>query len=100
MLEEITRSTFAENMNSTFRLYYAPGQAMQVELVELSGGRSSPQQTVFSVVFRGSPDTVLSQGTYRMEHDTLAPFDLFLVPISRDKEGTYYEAVFNRLTQG
>ncbi len=100
MLENMTQSTFAENMNSTFRLYTAPDQAMPVELVELSEGRSSPQQTVFSVVFRGSPDTVLSQGMYRMEHDKLDPFDLFLVPIRRDKEGTYYEAVFNRLTQG
>jgi hypothetical protein len=32
-----------------------------------------------------------------MEHEALGSFELFIVPIRKDDEGFYYEAVFNRV---
>lgn len=34
-----------------------------------------------------------------MDHPAIGAFDIFLVPIKRDPEGMYYEAVFNRFTE-
>jgi hypothetical protein len=34
---------------------------------------------------------------YQIQHDQLGAFDLFLVPVSQDQDGVYFEAVFNRL---
>jgi hypothetical protein len=32
-----------------------------------------------------------------VDHDTIGAFDLFIVPISQDRDGLYYEACFNRV---
>ena len=42
-------------------------------------------------------DRLLQQGMYQLQHDQLGALELFLVPVGRDHEGLYYEAVFNRL---
>ncbi len=36
---------------------------------------------------------------HRFSHDALRTFELFIVPIRRDDQGFYYEAVFNRMYQ-
>jgi hypothetical protein len=48
----------------------------------------------FSLVFREPSGVVLPQMIYRVEHDELGAFELFLVPIGPDAEGMRYEAVF------
>jgi hypothetical protein len=48
----------------------------------------------FRLAFVGPADPILPQRTYRLEHSTLGPLDIFLVPIARDFAGTTYEAIF------
>jgi hypothetical protein len=50
-------------------------------------------------VFRAANEPFLGQGMRRFEHDQMEDFDLFIVPIARDEEGTEYESVFNRLVK-
>lgn len=97
MLEELTRESFAENLNTRFRMIPAGAAAVDVELVEVNAGRSTPRQEQFSLLFQASPDVVLQQGVFRLEHDKMGAFDVFLVPVRKDERGFYYEAVFNRL---
>jgi len=99
MRELPSRAAFAETLNSSYHLHAEPDRTVEIELVELSDGRSSPRQEQFSLLFRGPSDPVMPQGQYRLAHATLEPFELFLVPVSRDDQGTYYEAVFNRLIE-
>ena len=76
-----------------------------VELVEVTekgaaDGRqpwATARQERFSIVFRGPREKPLQQGMYQLQHDQLGALELFLVPVGRDHEGLYYEAVFNRL---
>jgi hypothetical protein len=67
-----------------------------VELLEVTRLQSEEPRP-FSLLFGGPLDIVLPQKTYRVEHDRLEPFDLFLVPIGPDPERRLmlYEAVFN-----
>jgi len=51
-------------------------------------------------MFRGPHDRLLQQGMYRIRHDHLGAFDLFLVPVGQDRHGLYDEAVFNRVWRG
>jgi hypothetical protein len=88
---------FAENLNSRFTLTIEPGQTMEVELIELHEGRPSPRYEAFSITFRGPRDMLLPQRIYSFEHSALGQFDLFIVPVGQDEQGSYYEAVFNRL---
>ena len=48
----------------------------------------------FSIVFLEPAAEVLPQAIYRFDHDELGAFELFVVPIARDADGTRYEAVF------
>ena len=49
----------------------------------------------FSLLFKGTTQTVLPQGIWRMRNAALGELDIFLVPIARDPDGTIYQAVFN-----
>lgn len=49
----------------------------------------------FSLLFR-SPNA-LKQNVYQLKHEVLGLFDLFLVPLPKDKLGRKYVAVINRL---
>jgi hypothetical protein len=90
---------FAESLDTKFKLYPETSDAIEVELVELTEGVSTPKQEQFALLFRGPLDHFLQQKIYRMEHEKLGEFDLFLVPVGRDQNGFQYEAVFNRFLQ-
>ena len=100
MLHNLTREIFAQHLNSKVRIKHGSLNAVELELITADEVKSSnPQQEQFSIVFRGANETPLGQGMYRMEHDQMGEFDIFLVPINRDQEGMYYEAFFNRQRQ-
>ncbi len=98
-LENLTRDSFAENLNTKFRLPFESGESRELELIGVSELSRSGASERFSIVFRGAPDFLLSQRSYRIEHERLGEFDLFLVPIGREEDGFRYEAVFNRFVK-
>jgi hypothetical protein len=87
---------YAEHLNSIFHQRADDGQTVDFELVKVQAKETSPKQEEFSLIFRGPLDLPIMQGMFRLEHEKLGTEDIFLVPISRDAEGVYYEAVFNR----
>jgi hypothetical protein len=105
MLDHLHAATFGAQLNSSFRIHLSPRHIVEVELVDVTERGSTDgkqpwgavRQERFSIVFRGPPEGLLQQGMYQMQHDHLGAFELFLVPVGRDKDGVYYEAVFNRL---
>lgn len=54
-----------------------------------------PGQQAFSLFFEGDASFTLQQGTYFLQHDTLAEQPMFLVPVARTTEGFRYQACFN-----
>ncbi len=93
-IQSAVASTFAEHLNSAFRLHHGPA-ITELELLEVSDG-STHGHVNFSLLFRGPREPQLPQQIYPVEHDRLGRFDLFIVPVKRDANGLYYEAVFNR----
>ncbi len=101
VLEDLTKASLIENLHTPFRLCLEQNRMSELELVELTEGQSPPEYESFALLFRGAARDPLGQGMYRVEHDGLGTFDLFIVPVAQDQMGRYYEAVFNRLvTQG
>ena len=92
MLDDFTVETFEGRKGERFWIEFAPGEPIEAELDEATRlsaaavGRRDP----FSLVFRTSPDEQHEQRIYRLEHDELGSFELFLVPIAPGQ----YEAVF------
>jgi hypothetical protein len=99
MTARLEHEDFAKHLNSTFRIRIDESQTVESELTEVSERLLSPKQERFSLVFRTSNDFFLGQGQRPFEHDVMGEFELFLVPIGRDDNGTDYEAVFNRLVK-
>ncbi len=102
MLERFTSETFTPHLHRTFRVSADSATALDLTLIEVTelgsgsgrGNEAAAGRVPFSLVFRGPLQPVLPQRTYRVEHDGIGAFDLFLVPIGPDAEGMRYEAVF------
>lgn len=94
---EFTVETFASRVGERFRIRLDSGDSLKTTLVEarelgpalVAGGR-----VPFSLLFLGPAEPVLPQRIYRVEHDELGAFEIFIVPIGRDEAGTSYEATF------
>lgn len=97
MLDRLTKALFAENLQTVFTLQLTPTQTVELTLIEVREGHSTPRQEQFALLFCGPLATPFWQGMWPMHHPALGQFDLFLVPVGRGEEGFYYEAVFNRL---
>jgi hypothetical protein len=99
MLDHLTAASLSEQLNTKFRLgLVVPERVVELELVEVQAQDDVAGQTErFSAIFRGAHDPFLPQSSYAMEHEELGSFELFIVPIRKDNEGFYYEAVFNRV---
>jgi hypothetical protein len=98
--ENLTKALFAESLKTKFRVSSEQSDAVEVELIELVEGVSTPNHEQFSLLFQGPQTPFLPQMTYRVEHDRLGEFSLFLVPVARTPDGFQYEAVFNRFPEG
>lgn len=100
MLDQLTKETFEPAKGGTFRLTEcdAPPDAPSVDVtladVQSNGLKGRDGREQFSLTFDGPREPLLEQKTYHLEHGDLGGFDLFLVPIAQDDEGTTYEAVF------
>jgi len=99
MAAVLEHAEFAKHLNTKFRFRLNETETVEAELTDVSELLVSPRQERFSIVFRTSNDFLLEQGQRIIEHDEMGELILFLVPIGRDEDGTYYEAVFNRLVK-
>ena len=97
MEDNLTHENFSQNLNTTFCISHEDQHLIEVELVEVSPFRVTPRQEIFSILFRGPHEPQLLQYLFTLEHERMGRMELFLVPVSKDEQGMYYEAVFNRL---
>jgi len=89
---------FAELLDSPFQVQESPRRVLSLLLAEARDMSSRFGRESFLLRFRGPPYSSLPQGTYRFEHRKIGSFSLFIVPMSGDRNGEHYEAVFNRLS--
>lgn len=101
MPETFAKESFAEQLNTKFRVLLEVENAPEVELelaelVEfptLTHSRSDVER--FSLFFYGPGNFFLPQSMYRLAHEQLGELDIFLVPVAQEPRGFRYEAVFS-----
>ena len=102
MLEGFTVETFLGAVGDRFTIGSLGADPISAELVEARslgaphGERAEPSggRAPFALLFRGPREPILPQRIYRLEHDDIGAFDLFLVPVGVEPDGARYEAVF------
>jgi hypothetical protein len=102
MSVDLNLAYFKAALHAHFQLVLDDGERLDLELSEVKEGLSSPKFTQFSLLFRGPSHLVLPQRIYRFEPESgerSEPFEIFIVPVARDGQGTYYEAIFSQPVQ-
>ena len=100
-LSEFTFEIIHPLVGTTFEMTARDGQSYPLKLVEVlkimdQHVDSRMTRDTFSMHFLGPQQPYIPQSTYSMTHETLGgPHLIFIVPISKDKDGYMYEAVFN-----
>jgi len=97
MLSDLPKASFVDNLKTTFRAILEDGTVIDMELLEVIDRKSTPRQEQFSLMFCAPVDAPAAQQTFRLEHDLLESGELFLVPVAKNEQGIYFQAVFNRL---
>ena len=99
MEASLTHEAFTQHAGSKFQVQVDENTGVDLELTDVSELKLYPHQEEFAIVFRGPSDAFLNQGVRLFTHDQMGQFELFIVPIRRDEQGFYYEAVFNRIRE-
>lgn len=100
MLEKLTLVDFTPLVGTDFRLVREGEAPLVLRLdstTDLSRGEASRGglRAPFSLWLHGPLAPVMPQGTYRLEHDTFPPLDIFIVPRGPKGGAMEYEATFN-----
>jgi hypothetical protein len=101
MPEKLLKESFAELLNTKFRVLLEQDGAPEVELElaelaefpTLTHSRSDVER--FSLYFYGPNEFFLPQRTYRLAHERLGEHDIFLAAVAQEPRGYRYEAVFS-----
>jgi hypothetical protein len=96
MVQQLDQTVFKDALKGRFIIRPGDMPEVEAELIDVTDLGSTPNHEQFSVIFRCRSAGVLPQRIYTIEREGLGSFDIFLVPIRRDAEGIYYEAIFNR----
>ena len=105
-LNSLTEETLSGYLNTRFQVHTSSARAINLELIKVEGWRptsavaksaNAANLECFSALFRGPRRRALESGTYKITHDQLGAFELFITPVNDHKKEQLYEAVFNRL---
>jgi hypothetical protein len=101
VLDQLSVDDFKPAVGSTFVLDAGDDARLDLELIEARphdpeapAQDESGKRTPFALVFRGPPEPIMPQRIYRIEHDSVGPLEIFIVPLGPHAEGMRYEAVF------
>ncbi len=90
------RQQFEQHAKDEFHIFFSD-QSLPCHIEEVKAGlmpKDNNHKEQFSVVFACDENDVAEQGVYKVSHQKLGEFELFLVPVFGDEKGVHYEAVF------
>lgn len=94
----ITIDDFEPLVGSSFWAEFPNGAKVELRLTRAARVMESEAAQLprhpFSLFFAGPKSFLLQQATYHLTHESLAPLDIFIVPVGQDSETYQYEAVF------
>lgn len=90
---------FIDVVGQDFDVVAGDGQVLRLVQATEGGEAAGPGpegqvRQQFSLVFLGTVNPMLTQGTYRLSHPRLGELELFLVPLGPMPDGMQYEAAF------
>ena len=97
MLDKLQSSNFRPHLNQSFRIQLTDSEPIDLTLMSVTelGQANKPETlTTVSLVFLGPVSQhFLGQSIYRLQHEQMGSFDLFIVPIGPEAGRMRYEAI-------
>jgi hypothetical protein len=99
--EQLKKSGFDAVIDSAFFVAAPdhPESRLQVKLIEVKSRPAPPGFEQFSLLFQGTAEPLLSQGTYIFAHADIGELPLFAVPVGKGLAGVQYEVCISRSTE-
>lgn len=88
---QLARARFEAALDTHFELEL-PGQALSLQLFEVTARPAPAGYEQYSALFRGPATPVLAQATYVLRHPAFGDLPLFIVPVAHDAATVVYEA--------
>jgi len=95
-LSELRSRSFTDHLHTSFSVEDA-GAPVALRLIQVNEPATPPNIEFFSLFFAGPAAPRLPQRIYRIQHEKMGSFDLFLTAVAGDASSITYEAVFHRL---
>ena len=93
-----TKDEFAAQLNTNFEAREETGKLFEMTLVEVKSVISNKFQECFALLFCTlAEDVAAQQQSFRLKHSILGEMELFLVPVKKNENNLFFEAVFNKL---
>ena len=94
----IPKERFENALHTEFLMQVENIEApVPLQLVQFESKINTPRQECFTLLFRGPVDAPSVQLLCKLTHVDLGIQEIFLVPVKKNADGLFYEAVFNRL---
>jgi hypothetical protein len=88
---------FRQQLNTSFAVHSGDGDRVQLVLAKVLESPITKNVEQFSLIFHAPAGTGMPHGTYAFQHDALADFDLFIVPVGApSRRRALYQACFSR----
>lgn len=91
---ELSLADFEGSVGEPYEIVFVDGTLPVVLEIAQALPRSIREGGAFRLEWRGPADPSLEQAIYRFRKGDRV-FDMFIVPVGRDSNGTLYEAIFN-----
>lgn len=92
---DFDREKFVGAIGSTFTAKAEGVGPCELSLVEVTESKDGRAYTSYSILFLAPENLPTEQGLYELQHESLDPVALFLVPVGTVGERVKLEAVFN-----
>jgi hypothetical protein len=94
MSTNVTKDAFQAAQHSEFSMVLSTGNLLPLQLIECTSQLQSAIQECFTLLFQAPVDAPNEQSLSNLRHQAMGEL---LVPVKRNADGLFYEAVFNRL---
>lgn len=94
MIETLTISHFEPHIGEVFAVASVNAEISLTLRTAKPLGTALRDGGGFALTFSGPAAPMLRQSIYPLRHATLGTLDLFIVPVGKDKDGIFYEAIF------
>lgn len=98
MLEILTADHFLQYVGDTFKVTTYSDHTISFTLREVNRYKSQSavlKREPFNLVFSGPMQPIIPQATYQFNHSVMGMMEIFIVPVGKDQESIFYEAIFS-----